>query len=148
MLVGTFLFVYLLHTWVVTLVLLIKLHYLFKEILLWVLKLNSPNIVHVIYTAHFSDYLYWRYLLLIFSQRAWLLKLLAIELNAGDVSGSNHQDACQSILAHLYGSENGGIGTDGILSQSFLQNGMEYSGTRPISKSKVQFTTWIFIVLL
>ncbi|XP_035542991.1 nuclear pore complex protein NUP205 isoform X2 [Juglans regia] len=70
-------------------------------------------------------------------QRAWLLKLLAIELNAGDVSSSNHQEACQSILAHLYGGEISGIGTDGIISQSSLQNGMEYSGTRSISKSQV-----------
>ncbi|KAG6723921.1 hypothetical protein I3842_03G232400 [Carya illinoinensis] len=70
-------------------------------------------------------------------QRAWLLKLLAIELNAGDVSSSNHQETCQSILAHLYGGEISGIGTDGIISQSSLQTVMEYSGTRPISKSQV-----------
>ncbi|GMN58168.1 hypothetical protein TIFTF001_027268 [Ficus carica] len=71
-------------------------------------------------------------------QRAWLLKLLAIELHAGDMSSSSHRDACQSILAHLFGREIIGIGTDQIISYSLsLQNSAEAAGTRSINKSKV-----------
>lgn len=71
-------------------------------------------------------------------QRAWLLKLLAIELHAGDVQSSNHREAFYGILAHLFGGETVGIGTNGIISHSAsLQKGVEYSGARPISKSKV-----------
>lgn len=67
-------------------------------------------------------------------QRAWLLKLLAIELHVGDMSSSNHRDASQSILAHLLGGKIVGS-TDGAISHSSLKNGAEY--TRTISKSKV-----------
>ncbi|KAK7411230.1 hypothetical protein VNO78_02663 [Psophocarpus tetragonolobus] len=35
-------------------------------------------------------------------QRAWLLKLLAVELHAGDVRSSNHREACQTILSFLF----------------------------------------------
>ncbi|XP_059431871.1 nuclear pore complex protein NUP205 isoform X2 [Corylus avellana] len=70
-------------------------------------------------------------------QRAWLLKLLAIELHAGDMSSSNHREACHNILAHLFGGEIVDIGDVGMIPHSFLQNGAEYSGTRTISKSKV-----------
>lgn len=80
-------------------------------------------------------------LLVAFVQRAWLLKLLAIELHAGDMSSSNHREACHNILAHLFGGEIVDIGDVGMIPHSFLQNGAEYSGTRTISKSKVLFVT-------
>ncbi|EXC04145.1 hypothetical protein L484_006623 [Morus notabilis] len=71
-------------------------------------------------------------------QRAWLLKLLAIELHAGDMSSSSHREACQSILAHLIGQEIIGIGADHSISQCHaLQNSAEAAGTRSINKSKV-----------
>lgn len=71
-----------------------------------------------------------------------MLKLLAIELHAGDVQSSNHREAFYGILAHLFGGETVGIGTNGIISHSAsLQKGVEYSGARPISKSKVLFVT-------
>ncbi|KAK7411180.1 hypothetical protein VNO78_02612 [Psophocarpus tetragonolobus] len=35
-------------------------------------------------------------------QRAWLLKLLAVELHAGDVRSSNHREACQTIFSFLF----------------------------------------------
>lgn len=82
-----------------------------------------------------------------FLQRSWLLKLLAIELHIGDMSSSNHREACQSILAHLLGGKVVGIGTDGDVSHSpSLKNGAEYTGTRTISKSKVWFVTSMFYV--
>ncbi|GKE85269.1 hypothetical protein Tco_1559011, partial [Tanacetum coccineum] len=34
--------------------------------------------------------------------RAWLLKLLALELHVGIVTLSNHREVCHSIVAHLF----------------------------------------------
>lgn len=71
-------------------------------------------------------------------QRAWLLKLLAIELHAGDMSSSSHREACQSILAHLFGGEIVGIGADNAMSHSLsLVTSADAAGMRTISKSKV-----------
>lgn len=70
-------------------------------------------------------------------QRAWLLKLLAVELHAGYGSSSTHQEACQTILAHLFGRDHIEE-TDRTLSLPFMvQNITEHAGTRTISKSKV-----------
>ncbi|XVF88378.1 hypothetical protein PTKIN_Ptkin19aG0046000 [Pterospermum kingtungense] len=70
-------------------------------------------------------------------QRAWLLKLLAIELHAAYVSAPHHREACQSILAHLFGQDVAETGTD-IISQSLiLQNSNEHAATRTISRTKV-----------
>ncbi|XP_022729594.1 nuclear pore complex protein NUP205 isoform X10 [Durio zibethinus] len=66
-------------------------------------------------------------------QRAWLLKLLAIELHAAYVSSPHHRETCQSILAHLFGQDVVETGT-GIL---ILQNSKEHAATRTISKTKV-----------
>ncbi|KAM6580187.1 hypothetical protein CsatA_003961 [Cannabis sativa] len=71
-------------------------------------------------------------------QRAWLLKLLAIELHAGDMSSSSHRDTCQSIVGHLFGREIIGTETDQVIQHSLsLQITAEHAGTRTISKSKV-----------
>ncbi|XAR66900.1 hypothetical protein NMG60_11013275 [Bertholletia excelsa] len=67
-------------------------------------------------------------------QRAWLLKLLAVELHAGDVTISSHREACQSILAHLFGVDMIECGTD--FNSFILQNSAENTGTRTMSKSK------------
>ncbi|KAK4852857.1 hypothetical protein QYF36_000212 [Acer negundo] len=69
-------------------------------------------------------------------QRAWLLKLLAIELHAGYGSSSTHQEACQSILAHVFGQNCIEDKTDIISHPLTLQN-ITDTGTRTISKSKV-----------
>ncbi|KAI5422640.1 hypothetical protein KIW84_045898 [Lathyrus oleraceus] len=53
-------------------------------------------------------------------QRAWLLKLLAVELHAGDIGSSNHRDACQTILSNLFGQGTTGIDGDQAL-YPFLQ---------------------------
>ncbi|GJZ33567.1 hypothetical protein Tco_0579003 [Tanacetum coccineum] len=34
--------------------------------------------------------------------RAWLLKLLALELHVGIVTLSNHREVCHNIVAHLF----------------------------------------------
>ncbi|KAJ0031919.1 hypothetical protein Pint_13023 [Pistacia integerrima] len=65
-------------------------------------------------------------------QRAWLLKLLAIELHAGYGSGSTHQETCQIILAHLFGPDFIDDKADRAISSPFP----DASGTRTISKSK------------
>lgn len=70
-------------------------------------------------------------------QRAWLLKLLAIELHAGYTSSATHREACQMILAHLFGRDFIETETDHIVSDSYLQYSLDHAGTRSISKSKV-----------
>ncbi|KAE8668521.1 NUP205 protein [Hibiscus syriacus] len=69
-------------------------------------------------------------------QRAWLLKLLAIELHAAYVSSPHHREACQSILAHLLGHDVVETGTDVISQALILQNNKEHTATRTISKTK------------
>ncbi|PSS20924.1 Nuclear pore complex protein [Actinidia chinensis var. chinensis] len=71
-------------------------------------------------------------------QRAWHLKLLAIELHTGDMSSSSHREACQSILAHIFGQDITEYGTDFNTTQTFLlQSSADSAGTRTMSKSKV-----------
>lgn len=49
-----------------------------------------------------------------------------------------HREACQNILAHLFGREIIEIGSDQVVSDSFgFQNSSEHAGTQAISKSKV-----------
>lgn len=85
-----------------------------------------------------SDYLFFFF---IFFKRAWLLKLLAIELHAADLSSPIHREACQSILAHLYGQEIVDIGSVPGFS---LQHHVVDPGTRTTSKSKVLYSTLTF----
>ncbi|KAJ8753188.1 hypothetical protein K2173_017774 [Erythroxylum novogranatense] len=66
-------------------------------------------------------------------QRAWLLKLLALELHCGQVGSSNHREACKSIITCLFGNEITLNGSDLFT----RQNGLEHTGTRLMSKSKV-----------
>lgn len=71
-------------------------------------------------------------------QRAWLLKLLAIELHAGDMSSGLHRDACQSILTCVFGCDAAEFGADGITSHSSpFQHSPQNAGIKTISKSKV-----------
>ncbi|KAK2984101.1 hypothetical protein RJ640_018126, partial [Escallonia rubra] len=70
-------------------------------------------------------------------QRAWLLKLLAIELHTGDMSSSTHREACQSLLAGIYGPYMTGYGADLHISDSILQYSAGNNGARSIHKSKV-----------
>ncbi|KAL0760625.1 hypothetical protein Bca101_076775 [Brassica carinata] len=71
-------------------------------------------------------------------QRAWLLKLLAIALHNGSGSSSDHLEACQSILSHLFGREVTEAGNELYSSTTYpLQDGLDYAGTSSISKSKV-----------
>ncbi|KAK8343860.1 hypothetical protein V6Z12_A07G042900 [Gossypium hirsutum] len=71
-------------------------------------------------------------------QRAWLLKLLAVELHAAYMSSPHHREACQSILAHLFGQDFVETGTDVISQSLILQNNKEHTATRTISKTKVE----------
>lgn len=71
-------------------------------------------------------------------QRAWLLKLLAVELHSGYVGGTSHREACQTILAHLFGRDVIESGPDHVVYDSvILRNGTEHAGTQTISKNKV-----------
>ena len=78
------------------------------------------------------------------SQRAWLLKLLAVELHAGDMANSTHRDACQSILGHIFGPDVVNFATDYTINRmNSVQNSAANVGTRTISKSKVYLGTSI-----
>ncbi|XP_057969128.1 nuclear pore complex protein NUP205 isoform X2 [Malania oleifera] len=71
-------------------------------------------------------------------QRAWLLKLLAVELHIGDMTSSTHREACQSILAHIFGLDLSEHGTDPSASHSFtIPISAANAGTWSLSKSKV-----------
>ncbi|KAG6771823.1 hypothetical protein POTOM_023215 [Populus tomentosa] len=71
-------------------------------------------------------------------QRAWLLKLLAVELHSGYMGGPSHREACQTILAHLFGRDVIESGSDHVVYDSvILRNGTEHAGTQTISKNKV-----------
>ncbi|GMH18956.1 hypothetical protein Nepgr_020797 [Nepenthes gracilis] len=71
-------------------------------------------------------------------QRAWLLKLLAVELHAGDMTCSSHREACRSILAFLFGQYAVNLDNDQNTANTvaFL-NGAGNAGAGIISKSKV-----------
>lgn len=74
--------------------------------------------------------------LLVF-QRAWLLKLLAVELHAGDISSSQHRDACQTILFNLFGQGITEVGGGQAISPFSFQDTSENAAFRTVSKSKV-----------
>lgn len=69
-----------------------------------------------------------------FLQRAWLLKLLTVELHSGDVTDSSHRETCRKILAYLFGQDMNELEGDQDIPS--LQN-RESAGTRTFSKSKV-----------
>lgn len=77
---------------------------------------------------------------LLMLQRAWLLKLLAVELHAADMSSSNHREACQNILSQLFGGDVMESGMDQNVSDALLQNKVDVAAIRMISKIKVMGT--------
>ncbi|KAK9947570.1 hypothetical protein M0R45_003188 [Rubus argutus] len=71
-------------------------------------------------------------------QRAWLLKLLAIELHVGDVNKSTHLETSRSILAHVFGQENFENGSGHLMSHLLSpQDVVEHAGAQTVGKSKV-----------
>ncbi|KAG8376000.1 hypothetical protein BUALT_Bualt09G0017500 [Buddleja alternifolia] len=68
-------------------------------------------------------------------QRAWLLKLLAVELHSADIADSNHREACHSILAELFGQRLTEYGIDSDMSSFIPQNDTTIGGS--VRKSKV-----------
>ncbi|KAI3943224.1 hypothetical protein MKW92_002488 [Papaver armeniacum] len=71
-------------------------------------------------------------------QRAWLLKLLALELHVGDMTASAHRETCLSILGHLFAQSISDFGSDLYLSKhSSFQTNADHPGIKSISKIKV-----------
>ncbi|KAJ6381682.1 hypothetical protein OIU77_030370 [Salix suchowensis] len=66
-------------------------------------------------------------------QRAWLLKLLAVELHSGYVGGPTHREACQTMLAHLFGRDVIESGSDHVVYD-------EHTGTQTTSKNKLYYS--------
>lgn len=76
------------------------------------------------------------------------MKLLAVELHSGYVGGPSHREACQTILAHLFGRDVIESGPDHVVYDSvILRNGTEHAGTQTISKNKVSLHTLIYHLL-
>lgn len=78
-------------------------------------------------------------------QRAWLLKLLALELHVGNVTLSNHREVCHSIVAHLFGQ--GGSEYDSE-HNILLQSSPEDAANRAIGRCKVHCSQLVFIIYL
>lgn len=64
-------------------------------------------------------------------------------------SSSAHLEACQSILAHLFGQEVTESRNELFSSINYpVQGGLDYAGATSVSKSKVSFETPVFYALL
>lgn len=75
-------------------------------------------------------------------QRAWLLKLLAVELHSGDIASSSHRETCRKILGCLFGkSTDDEEGNPDFASSLAMQNEDETTGTRTYRKNKAQIYT-------
>ncbi|KAL2479697.1 Nuclear pore complex protein [Abeliophyllum distichum] len=70
-------------------------------------------------------------------QRAWLLKLLAVELHTAEVTSTLHRETCQSILAQLFGQSIAEYRTDQDVSFYVPQNNNEVATIGSIGKMKV-----------
>ncbi|KAF9620486.1 hypothetical protein IFM89_013103 [Coptis chinensis] len=71
-------------------------------------------------------------------QRAWLLKLLALELHAGDMTVSTHREACLNILAQVFVGEISEVGDDTSISHPLtLSRDSDHTGVKTINRSKV-----------
>lgn len=70
-------------------------------------------------------------------QRAWLLKLLALELHMGNVTSSSHREVCNNIVAHLFGLRETAYDNDYKNLLPTLQNSPEDTASRAIGRNKV-----------
>ncbi|KAK9141697.1 hypothetical protein Syun_011097 [Stephania yunnanensis] len=71
-------------------------------------------------------------------QRAWLIKLLALELHAADVTASTHREACLSILGQLFIQDARQSGSDLNISHASAFRANAVSPViKTINKSKV-----------
>ncbi|ESW10307.1 hypothetical protein PHAVU_009G198200 [Phaseolus vulgaris] len=70
-------------------------------------------------------------------QRAWLLKLLAVELHTGDVTISNHREACQTILSYLFTHGINDFGGGQAMYPLLRHDASQNAALGAVSKSKV-----------
>ena len=68
------------------------------------------------------------------------MKLLAVELHSGYVGGPTHREACQTMLAHLFGRDVIESGSDHVVYD-------EHTGTQTTSKNKVLLHTLFYHLL-
>lgn len=76
------------------------------------------------------------------------MKLLAVELHAGDVRSSNHREACQTILSYLFAHGLNDIGGGQAMPPFLLHDTSENAAIRTVSKSKVLIVINCFMVPL
>ena len=79
-------------------------------------------------------------------QRAWLLKLIALELHLGDVATTTHRGTCIAILSHLFAQCNIGISGDSNVSH-FFEYDAGHIGARTMNKCKVFLSSFQDYVL-
>ncbi|KAF6147665.1 hypothetical protein GIB67_002996 [Kingdonia uniflora] len=71
-------------------------------------------------------------------QRAWLLKLLALELHTEDMTSPTHREMCQNTLSQIFVCDMGESELDLCTSNPlFLRNDAAYAEVRSITKTKV-----------
>ncbi|XP_024980449.1 nuclear pore complex protein NUP205 isoform X1 [Cynara cardunculus var. scolymus] len=70
-------------------------------------------------------------------QRAWLLKLLALELHVGNATSSSHREVCHSIVGHLFGRGETEYDSDNKILHPLLQSSPEDTASRAIGRCKV-----------
>ncbi|KAF6157204.1 hypothetical protein GIB67_041665 [Kingdonia uniflora] len=72
------------------------------------------------------------------ARRAWLLKLLALELQTGDMTSPTHREMCQNMLSQIFVCDMGESELDLCTSNPlFLRNDADYAEVRSITKTKV-----------
>ncbi|KAF6174410.1 hypothetical protein GIB67_024432 [Kingdonia uniflora] len=72
-------------------------------------------------------------------KRAWLLKLLALELQTGDMTSPTHREMCQIMLSQIFVCDMGESELDLRTSNPlFLRNDADYAKVKSITKTKVE----------
>lgn len=97
------------------------------------LSLNSVFVVEQLRNRVRTLIFYWPCTL----QRAWLLKLLAVELHSADPTDPAHSEACQSILSELFEPKHTDYGTDHPAFSYINEKDTRIATTGPSMKSKV-----------
>lgn len=100
------------------------------------------------YTVCLYGWVWYRCFVSLLSQRAWLLKLLAVELHAGDVSSSNHREACQTILSYLFSHGINEVGGAQTMYPFLRHDTSQNAVLGTVSKSKVLIVTCFIVPLI
>jgi len=76
------------------------------------------------------------------------LKLLAVELHTGDVTISNHREACQTILSYLFTHGINDFGGGQAMYPLLRHDASQNAALGAVSKSKVLIITCFIVPLI